>query len=47
MSRRHLTPGIHGYTLDEMKRAGASRTETLIQGLAAGQMDSGLVASNA
>lgn len=46
MSRRHLTPGIHGYTLDEMKRAGASRMGTLIQGLAAGQTDSGLAVSN-
>ena len=42
-----FTLDIYGHVLDEMKRASASRMETLIQGLAAGQMDSGLVASNA
>ncbi len=42
-----FTLDIYGHVLDEMKRASASRMETLIQGLAAGRMDSGLVASNA
>lgn len=42
-----FTLDIYGHVLDEMKRASASRMETLIQGLAAGQTDSGLVASNA
>lgn len=42
-----FTLDIYGHVLDEMKQASASRMETLIQGFAAGQADSGLAVSNA
>lgn len=42
-----FTLDIYGHVLDEMKHTSASRMEKLIQGLAAGQADSGLAVSNA